>query len=495
MTPYEVLLSRVAGADARRRPAGRRRRACGRVFARYELEAAAIGEITDGRSSAAAPAGELVCEVAGRALADDAPRYRDRGVARDPEPVDLEPLAGGAGERIGPARAAGVAERARPQADLAALRPHERHEHAGRAGARRRRAAAAEGDRRGALALAIDGPGPGAARRARPVPGRRIGRARGRAQRRLLGRDADRHHRLPELRLAGDRSRRVAARAARSTASPTRAGCSACRSCPATSASTTRRRTDRSCRRRSSARSACSTTDRARCRWRGATATSCGWSASWPTTPTRWRPPSWPGPRAARRAAVARPRGGRARRALLPRLAAERLIAARARRLGRRAGGGPGARRDRRRVRRPRRDRDLAADGRALRRAGRAGDRRLPARRRRSGCAARSLTRGCPARRIGVAGGERLEHRGRRRARRRPRWTRSTEAWRRPVLVLDPVGAGSDAPRLAARSAPTSMAATIGSSAIPRLDGDGARRRGARSLGPATTRARRPARR
>jgi phosphoribosylformylglycinamidine synthase subunit PurL len=34
-----------------------------------------------------------VCEVAGRALADDAPRYRIAGLGRDPEPVDHEPLA------------------------------------------------------------------------------------------------------------------------------------------------------------------------------------------------------------------------------------------------------------------------------------------------------------------------------------------------------------------------------------------------------------------
>jgi phosphoribosylformylglycinamidine synthase len=64
-----------------------------RVFARYELEAAAIGEITDGELIRCRSAGEVVCEIAGRALADEAPRYRIHGAGPDPEPMDLEPLA------------------------------------------------------------------------------------------------------------------------------------------------------------------------------------------------------------------------------------------------------------------------------------------------------------------------------------------------------------------------------------------------------------------
>ncbi len=92
MTPYEVLLSESqermlvvvrpdAVDDARA------------VFSRYELEAAAIGEITDGSFIRCRAGGEVVCEVAGRALADDAPRYRISGVGREPAEVDLEPLA------------------------------------------------------------------------------------------------------------------------------------------------------------------------------------------------------------------------------------------------------------------------------------------------------------------------------------------------------------------------------------------------------------------
>jgi phosphoribosylformylglycinamidine synthase len=92
MSPYEVLLSEsqermlvVVRPDA---VDGVRA-----VFARYELTAAAIGEITDGTLIRCRAAGEVVCEVAGRSLADDAPRYVISGVARDPQPLDFGPLA------------------------------------------------------------------------------------------------------------------------------------------------------------------------------------------------------------------------------------------------------------------------------------------------------------------------------------------------------------------------------------------------------------------
>ena len=179
-------------------------------------------------------AGELVCEVPGRALADDAPRYAIAGRAPAASAPDgLAELAAEPPSVDDAARAARHRQRARPQADLAPLRPHERHEHAGRPGSRRRRAAAHQGhppragagDRR---------PGPARVGALDPVPGRRVGRGRGRAQRRLLGRDADRDHRLPELRVTRDRARCVAARARRSTASPTPAAHWASRSCRAT---------------------------------------------------------------------------------------------------------------------------------------------------------------------------------------------------------------------------------------------------------------------
>ena len=212
MTAYEVLLSesqermlivvRPDSVDEVRA-----------VFARYDLQAARIGTITDDPMIRCRISGALACEVPGRALADEAPRYAIAGGAPARGRAGRARRArGGAAERRHAARAARIGQRPRSQADLAQIRPHERHEHARRPGCRRRRAAADQGhvprpgggDRRS---------GPGARRRARSLPGRRVGRGRGSAQRRLLGRHTDRRHGLPELRVTRDRARRVAARA------------------------------------------------------------------------------------------------------------------------------------------------------------------------------------------------------------------------------------------------------------------------------------------
>jgi phosphoribosylformylglycinamidine synthase subunit PurL len=92
MTPYEVLLSESQERMliVVRRDTVDDVRA---VFDRYQLHAAAIGEVTDVDLIRCRAGGEVVCEIAGRALADDAPRYRISGVAREPERVDLESLA------------------------------------------------------------------------------------------------------------------------------------------------------------------------------------------------------------------------------------------------------------------------------------------------------------------------------------------------------------------------------------------------------------------
>ena len=92
MTPYEVLLSesqermlvvvRPEAASAVRA-----------IFDRYELAAAQIGTITDEPLIRCHAAGEPVCEVAGRSLADDAPRYAIAGTPVAPPPADLETLA------------------------------------------------------------------------------------------------------------------------------------------------------------------------------------------------------------------------------------------------------------------------------------------------------------------------------------------------------------------------------------------------------------------
>jgi phosphoribosylformylglycinamidine synthase II len=92
MTPYEVLLSESqermlivvrpdAVADVRA------------VFDRYELHAAEIGTVSDDPVVRCRSGGELVCEVPGRALADDAPRYAIHGSPPASAPDDLESLA------------------------------------------------------------------------------------------------------------------------------------------------------------------------------------------------------------------------------------------------------------------------------------------------------------------------------------------------------------------------------------------------------------------
>ena len=84
LTPYEVLLSesqermlvvvRPDGVDDVRA-----------IFDRYELAAAEIGTVTEGPLIRCRAAAEIVCEVPGRALADDAPRYAISG--RRPAPI------------------------------------------------------------------------------------------------------------------------------------------------------------------------------------------------------------------------------------------------------------------------------------------------------------------------------------------------------------------------------------------------------------------------
>jgi phosphoribosylformylglycinamidine synthase II len=74
MTPYEVLLSESQERMLIVVRAGREAEVQA-VFARYDLQAEAIGHVTDAPALRCYARGELVCEVPGRALADDAPRY------------------------------------------------------------------------------------------------------------------------------------------------------------------------------------------------------------------------------------------------------------------------------------------------------------------------------------------------------------------------------------------------------------------------------------
>jgi phosphoribosylformylglycinamidine synthase len=92
MSPYEVLLSesqermlivvRPASVAAVRA-----------VFDRYELAAAEIGTVTAETVVRCRAGGAVVCEVPGRALADDAPSYAISGTAAEPPADDLVSLA------------------------------------------------------------------------------------------------------------------------------------------------------------------------------------------------------------------------------------------------------------------------------------------------------------------------------------------------------------------------------------------------------------------
>ncbi len=96
MSPYEMLLSESQERMLIVVEAGREAEVQ-RVFEKYELHAVTVGRVTDAPVVRCSSRGELVGEVPGRALTDDAPRYtRDAHPPRDlaeRHAVDLGPLA------------------------------------------------------------------------------------------------------------------------------------------------------------------------------------------------------------------------------------------------------------------------------------------------------------------------------------------------------------------------------------------------------------------
>jgi phosphoribosylformylglycinamidine synthase II len=123
MTPYEVLLSESQERMLLVVRAGDEAAVQG-VFERYDLNAVIIGRVIAEPVVRATAAGSMVCEVPGRALADDAPRYTPPA-APPPElamrrGAPRRPCRRGAAGRH-PARAAGQPQRTQPQAGLAAL--------------------------------------------------------------------------------------------------------------------------------------------------------------------------------------------------------------------------------------------------------------------------------------------------------------------------------------------------------------------------------------
>ncbi len=92
MTPYEVLLSESQERMLIVVRAGEVNTVRS-VFDRYELHAAEIGTVIDEPIIRCHAAGDLVCEVPGRALADDAPRYVISGSQPPRAAADLASLA------------------------------------------------------------------------------------------------------------------------------------------------------------------------------------------------------------------------------------------------------------------------------------------------------------------------------------------------------------------------------------------------------------------
>jgi len=96
MTPYELLLSESQERMLIVVRAGREAEVQA-VFARYELHAVTIGHVTDEPLVRCSARGAQVCEVPGRALTDEAPRYTPDGHAppglAERHAQDLEQLA------------------------------------------------------------------------------------------------------------------------------------------------------------------------------------------------------------------------------------------------------------------------------------------------------------------------------------------------------------------------------------------------------------------
>ena len=211
MTPYEIMLSesqeRMLFIVRRGREAE-----VDRVFAKWDLHAVRIGEVTGDGLLRVRDGGRTVARIPNRPLADEAPLY-DRPYR---EPADLaarqtlDPsalaLAGSPSEVFPAARR--LARHRQQALDLSAVRPHGAHQHH-RAGRGRGRGRARQGDAPRACLL-------GRRQRAvllpRSVPRGDAGRGRVGPQRRLRRGTADRGHQLPELRQPGAARDHVAVR-------------------------------------------------------------------------------------------------------------------------------------------------------------------------------------------------------------------------------------------------------------------------------------------
>ncbi len=176
------------------------------VCDRWELDHAAIGEVTETGELRAFYDDEVVGAIPAAYLTDEAPRYE---VARQPrQPARAGAAAQRPADPAGAPRPPGLAEPPQPLLDLPPLRPARRLTNDPPSGARRR----------GHSAEPVVPRPCGQPRRLRPdraprsAHGRRAGRPRGRAERRLRGRRAARDHRLPQLRESREARDRLGAR-------------------------------------------------------------------------------------------------------------------------------------------------------------------------------------------------------------------------------------------------------------------------------------------
>ena len=197
LTPYEMMLSESQERMVLVAKKGREEEV-EKVFRRWGLEVAKIGEVTDTGRAVLTWRGETAADIPIRPLTEEAPVYH-RPVA---EPSDLaerwqRPRGAAAvrspGVARAPARHAGASP-ARPGSGP--VRPHRAHQHGAGPG-RRRRGAAAQGDAGRARHDLRRQPG---LLLPRPAPRRRPGGGRVGAQPRLRRRRPGGAHRLPQLR-------------------------------------------------------------------------------------------------------------------------------------------------------------------------------------------------------------------------------------------------------------------------------------------------------
>ena len=212
MTPYEIMLSESQERMLLVVKKGREAEV-ERIFEKWDLHAVHIGEVTGDGLLRVKDHGTVVAEIPNKALADEAPLYNRP--TREPdylrEARDARPVV---------ARAAGAAvahapDAARPPVDreqaldLSPVRSHGAHQHAGAA-----RDGRGRHPREGHQSRAGD-----VGRRQRPVllprsvPRRAARGGRGRPQRRVRRRAADRRDQQPQFRQSREARGHVAARA------------------------------------------------------------------------------------------------------------------------------------------------------------------------------------------------------------------------------------------------------------------------------------------